>query len=66
MYIYRIKKIITKNNIMTIQDKLRKKGFQLGVTINGGIRTGYYATNRAYGTKTRIYKTQIELLNAIK
>jgi hypothetical protein len=51
---------------MTIQDKLSKKGFQLSVTINGGIRTGYYATNRTYGTKTRIYKTQTELLNAIK
>lgn len=51
---------------MTIQDKLSKKGFQLGVTINGGIRTGYYATNRTYGTKTRIYKTQMELLNSIK
>ena len=51
---------------MTIQDKLSKKGFQLGVTINGGVRTGYYATNTAYGTKTKVYKTQMEVLNAIK
>ena len=51
---------------MTIQDKLNKKGFQLGTTISGGVRTGYYAIDKQSGIKSGIYKTQTELLKIIK
>lgn len=50
---------------MTIQDKLNRKGYNLAVSYNNGIRTGYFATSRNYNEKTRIYKTQTELLKSL-
>ena len=51
---------------MTIQDKINKKGFNLVASYNNGIRVGYFATHRLYTQKTNTYKTQTEVLNALK
>lgn len=51
---------------MTIQDKVNRKGFNLVASYNNGERVGYFATSRNYNEKTRTYKTQTEVLNAIK
>jgi len=50
---------------MTIQEKLNKKGYNLVASYNNGIRLGYFANSKNYNEKTRIYKTQTEVLNAI-
>ena len=51
---------------MTIQDKINRKGFNLVASYNNGIRTGYFARSRNYNQETRIYRTQTEVLNAIR
>jgi 23S rRNA G2069 N7-methylase RlmK/C1962 C5-methylase RlmI len=51
---------------MTIQEKINKKGYNLVATYNGGIKTGYFANSKLYNKKTKNYKTQKEVLNAIK
>ena len=50
---------------MTIQEKLNKKGYNLVASYNNGERVGYFASNRNYNEKTRTYKTQTEVLNAL-
>jgi len=50
---------------MTIQEKINRKGFNLVASYNNGERTGYFATSKNYNEKTRIYKTQTEVLNAL-
>ena len=51
---------------MTIQDKINKKGYNLVASYNNGIRVGYFAKHRLYAQKTKTYKTQTEVLNALK
>jgi hypothetical protein len=51
---------------MTIQEKINKKGFNLVASYNNGKRVGYFATSRLYNEKARTYKTQTEVLNALK
>mgnify|MGYP003652950770 CR=1 FL=1 len=51
---------------MTIQNKLNKKGYNLVASYNNGERVGYFASNKNYNKKTRTYKTQMEVLSAIK
>ena len=51
---------------MTIQDKINNKGFNSTASYNNGIRVGYFAKSRLYNDKTRTYKTQTEVLNALK
>jgi len=51
---------------MTIQEKINKKGFNLVASYNGGLRVGYFATHKIYAQKTKTYKNQKEVLNAIK
>ena len=55
-----------KTNKMTIQDKINNKGFNLTASYNNGIRVGYFAKSRLYNDKTRTYKTQTEVLNALR
>jgi hypothetical protein len=50
---------------MTIQEKLNRKGYNLVASYNNGERVGYFSNNRKYNEKTRIYKTQTEVLNSI-
>jgi hypothetical protein len=50
---------------MTIQEKLNRKGYNLVASYNNGIRAGYFATSQKFNEKTRIYKTQTEVLNAV-
>ena len=51
---------------MTIQEKLNRKGFNLVASYNNGERVGYFASSRLYNQKTSTYRTQKEVLNAIK
>ena len=51
---------------MTIQEKLNKKGYNLVASYNNGERVGYFASSRNYNEKTKTYKTQSEVLNAVK
>jgi hypothetical protein len=51
---------------MTIQDKINRKGFNLVASYNNGERVGYFASSKIYNEKTRTYKTQTEVLNAIR
>lgn len=51
---------------MTTQEKINKKGFNLVASYNNGQRVGYFATSKLYNEKTRTYKTQGEVLNALK
>lgn len=51
--------------IMTIKEKLNRKNYNLVVSYNNGIRTGYFATHKDFDKKTKIYRTQIEVLNAV-
>lgn len=51
---------------MTIQDKINKKGYNLVASYNNGERIGYFAKSRLYNIKTPTYKTQTEVLNALK
>jgi len=50
---------------MTIQDKINKKGYNLVVSYNNGERVGYFANSKLYNKKTKTYKTQKEVLDAI-
>jgi hypothetical protein len=50
---------------MTIQDKINKKGFNLVASYNNNQRTGYFANSKLFAIKTKIYKTQTEVLNAL-
>ena len=50
---------------MTIQYTLNKKGYNLVASYSNGKRVGYFASNKNYNEKTRTYKTQTEVLNAI-
>jgi hypothetical protein len=54
-----------KIKIMTIQDKINKKGYNLVASYNNGIRVGYFAKSKLYDIKTKAYKTQMEVLKAI-
>lgn len=51
---------------MTIQDKINRKGYNLVASYNNGERAGYFANHRIYNEKTRTYKTQSEVLNALR
>jgi hypothetical protein len=51
---------------MTIQEKINKKGFNLVASYNNNERVGYFANSRLHNEKTRTYKTQTEVLNALK
>lgn len=51
---------------MTIQDKINRKGFNLVASYNNGERVGYFAKSKLYNEKTGTYRTQTEVLNAIK
>lgn len=51
---------------MTTQEKINRKGFNLVASYNNGERVGYYATHRIYNEKTRTYRTQGEVLNALR
>ena len=51
---------------MTIQEKLNRKGYNLVVSYNNGGIVGYFANSKLYAHKTRTYKTQTEVLNAVK
>jgi hypothetical protein len=51
---------------MTIQEKINKKGYNLVASYNNGERVGYFANSKLYNMKTNVYKTQTEVLNAIK
>ena len=51
---------------MTIQEKLKRKGYNLVASYNNGERVGYFASHRTYNIKTSTYKTQKEVLEAIK
>jgi hypothetical protein len=51
---------------MTIQEKINRKGFNLVAYYNNGKRVGYFASSKNYNEKTRAYKTQTEVLNAIR
>ena len=50
---------------MTIQEKINRKGYNLVASYNNGERVGYFANSKLYNEKTRTYKTQKEVLNAI-
>jgi hypothetical protein len=50
---------------MTIKEKLNKKGYNLVASYNNGERVGYFASSKLYSVKTKTYKTQTELLNAV-
>jgi len=50
---------------MTIQEKLNRKGYNLVASYVNGVRVGYFANSKNYNEKTRTYKTQTEVLNAI-
>lgn len=51
---------------MTIQEKINRKGYNLVSSYNNGKRVGYFANSKLYNEKTRTYKTQTEVLNALK
>lgn len=51
---------------MTIQEKINRKEFNLVASYNGGVRVGYFAKSRIYNDKTNTYKTQTEVLNALR
>ena len=51
---------------MKIQDKINRKGYNLVASYNNGIRVGYFANSKLYAIKTHTYKTQSEVLNALK
>jgi hypothetical protein len=50
---------------MSIQEKLNRKGYNLVASYNNGIRVGYFANSKNYNEKTRTYRTQIGVLNAV-
>lgn len=52
--------------IMTIQDKINRKGYNLVASYNNGIRVGYFANSKLYNFKTKTYKTQTEVLSVLK
>ena len=51
--------------IMTIQEKLNRKGYNLVASYNNGERVGYFASSRIYDRKTKTYKTQGEVLKSL-
>ena len=51
---------------MTIQEKINRKNYNLTASYNNGLRAGYFAKSKLYDEKTKTYKTQTEVLNAIK
>jgi predicted GNAT family acetyltransferase len=50
---------------MTIKEKLNRKGYNLVASYNNGERVGYFANSKKYNEKTKIYKTQTEVLKSI-
>lgn len=51
---------------MTTQEKINRKGFNLVASYSNGERVGFFASSKNYNEKTRTYKTQGEVLNALK
>ena len=50
---------------MTIKEKINRKGFNLVASYSNGERIGYFASSKNYNEKSKVYKTQKEVLNAI-
>ena len=51
---------------MSIQEKINKKNFNLVASYNNDERVGYFASSKLYAIKTKVYKTQGEVLSALK
>lgn len=51
---------------MTIKEKINRKNFKLVICYTNGKRVGYFAKHKIYERITNIYKTQKEVLNALK